>query len=228
MDAPVPHRDRARLAAHFVFDQLHDMILSLALPPGSALSRVKLQRQFGASSTPIRDALMRLEEMGLVDVFPQSGTIVSLIDVASARQAQFLRQAVEQEAVRRLAAATPPGLLPQLQAAIAEQQKLAKKSDLKGFNEADFAFHKILYEAAGVSHLWDLVRRQSGHIDRIRRLHLPIGGKAAQIIRDHAEIAKAIADGKPARAEAALRRHLSQSLAFSKELRLRFPNYFKE
>jgi GntR family transcriptional regulator, rspAB operon transcriptional repressor len=228
MDAPVPHRDRARLAAHFVFDQLREMILSLALPPGSALSRVKLQRQFGASSTPIRDALMRLEEMGLVNVFPQSGTIVSLIDVTSARQAQFLRQAVEQEAVRRLAAATPPGLLPQLQAAIAEQQKLAKKNDLKGFNEADFAFHKILYEAAGVSHLWDLVRRQSGHIDRIRRLHLPIGGKTAQIIRDHNEILKAIADGKPTRAETVLRRHLSQSLAFSKELRLRFPHYFNE
>lgn len=228
MDAPVPHRDRARLAAHFVFDRLCEMILSLALPPGSPLSRVKLQRQFGASSTPIRDALMRLEEMGLVNVFPQSGTIVSLIDVTMARQAQFLRQAIEQEAVRRIAAATPPGVVPQLQAAIADQQKLAKKADLKGFSEADLAFHKILYEAAGVPHLWDLVRRQSGHIDRIRRLHLPIGGKAAQIIRDHTEIVQSIADGKPARAEVALRRHLSQSLAFSKELRLRFPDYFKE
>jgi len=228
MNAPFQTQDRAQQTAHFVFDRLHALILSLSLPPGSALSRHELQKEFAASSTPVRDALMRLEEIGLINVFPQSGTIVSLIDVPKARQAQFLRQAIEQEAVRRLASAPDAGVVPQLRTVIAKQRELAKNKDLEGFNEADLAFHKLLYEAAGVPDLWDLVRRQSGHIDRIRRLHLPIGGKAAQIIRDHGDIVKAIADGRPAQAESALRKHLSQSLAFSKELRLRFPTYFKE
>ena len=228
MNAPFQTPERAQQTAHSVFDRLRVMILSLALPPGSALSRVELQKEFGASSTPVRDALMRLEEIGLVNVFPQSGTIVSLIDVAKARQAQFLRQAIEQEAVRRLAGAPDSGVVPQLRAVLAEQRDLAKRGDLTAFTEADLAFHRIMYEAAGVPDLWELVRRQSGHIDRIRRLHLPIDGKAAQIISDHAEIAKAIADGKPGQAETALRKHLSQSLAFSKELRVRFPTYFKE
>ena len=74
-------RDRSQQAASRVFEQLRHMIVSLTLAPGTALSRSALQKEFGLSSTPIRDALMRLEEAGLVEVFPQSRTIVSLIDV---------------------------------------------------------------------------------------------------------------------------------------------------
>src|SRR6476469_7383958 len=95
--------DRDRQAAPQVFERLRGMIITLALPPGSALSRAELAAQFGVSSTPIRDALMRLEEEGLVDVFPQYATVVSRIDVRLAQQAHFLRQAVELEIVRGLA-----------------------------------------------------------------------------------------------------------------------------
>src|ERR1700761_744696 len=95
--------DRDRQAAPQVFERLRGMIISLELPPGSPLSRAALAGQFGVSSTPIRDALMRLEEEGLVDVFPQYATVVSRIDVRLAQQAHFLRQAVELEIVRALA-----------------------------------------------------------------------------------------------------------------------------
>jgi len=221
-------RDRSQQAASQVFEQLRNLILSLTLAPGTALSRAALQSKFGLSSTPIRDALMRLEEAGLVEVFPQSRTIVSLIDVPLARQAQFLRRSIEQEAVRILAAAADTGVVDRLNAVIEEQSERAKSGDLERFNEADLAFHKIMYEAAGVPDLWALVRKRSGHIDRIRRLHLPIGGKAAQIVRDHVAIVNAIAKGEPELAQSELRDHLSRSLAFSDELRVRFPGYFKE
>jgi GntR family transcriptional regulator, rspAB operon transcriptional repressor len=219
---------RAPQAAHHVFEQLREMILSIALPPGVPLSRADLQRKFHVSSTPVRDALMRLEEIGLVDVFPQSGTMVSLIDVPQARQAQFLRHAIELEAVRKVALAPTADTVRKLRDALVEQRERAKANDLEGFSHADLAFHRSLYDAADVPDLWALVRRQSGHIDRIRRLHLPVRGKVGQILRDHAAIVKAIADAKPGRAQAELRAHLSQSLAYSDELRVRFPNYFRK
>jgi GntR family transcriptional regulator, rspAB operon transcriptional repressor len=221
-------RDRSQQAAPQVFEQLRDMILSLKLVPGTALSRSALQRQFGLSSTPIRDALMRLDEAGLVEVFPQSGTIVSLINVPLARQAQFLRRSIEQEAVRVLAEAPDASVVGSLRDIIDEQRREAKAEDLERFNELDLAFHKILYDASGVPDLWALVRNRSGHIDRIRRLHLPIGEKAAQIVRDHSAIVNAIAKREPDVAQSELRDHLSRSLAFSDELRVRFPGYFKE
>jgi DNA-binding GntR family transcriptional regulator len=229
MDAVTPIRslDPARQAAAQVFERLRDRILSLALPPGTVLSRADLQRQFGVSSTPLRDALMRLQEEGLVDVFPQAATIVSLIDVPLARQAQFLRRAIEQEAVRVLAERPDAHLVERLRSLISEQRALARRGELERFNGADQDFHKLIYDAAGIPDLWLLVRRRSGHIDRIRRLHLPMKGKAAQIVRDHEAIVGALAQGKPVRAVDALRDHLSRSLAYSDELRLRFPTYFR-
>lgn len=221
-------RDRSQPAAPQVFEQLRDLILSLKLAPGTALSRSELQKQFGLSSTPIRDALMRLDTMGLVEVFPQSKTVVSLINVPLARQAQFLRRSIEQEAVRVLAQAPDDALVEKLRATIDEQSARAKEEDFERFNELDLEFHKLLYDAAGVPDLWTLVRSRSGHIDRIRRLHLPIGDKAAQIVRDHSAIVNAIAKGQPDLAQSELRDHLSRSLAFSDELRARFPGYFKE
>lgn len=221
-------RDRSQPAAPQVFEQLRDLILSLKLAPGTALSRSELQKQFGLSSTPIRDALMRLDTMGLVEVFPQSKTVVSLINVPLARQAQFLRRSIEQEAVRVLAQAPDDALVETLRTTIDEQSARAKEEDFERFNDLDLEFHKLLYDAAGVPDLWTLVRSRSGHIDRIRRLHLPIGDKAAQIVRDHSAIVNAIAKGQPDLAQSELRDHLSRSLAFSDELRARFPSYFKE
>ena len=220
-------RDRSQQAAPQVFEQLRDMILSLSSRRGRRCRDRICNAEFGLSSTPVRDALMRLEEAGLVEVFPQSGTIVSLIDVPLARQAQFLRRSIEQEAVRVLAAA-PDAALVESCAPSSRAERACESKDLERFNDADLAFHKLLYDAAGVPDLWALVRNRSGHIDRIRRLHLPIGGKATQIVRDHSAIVDAIADGQPDRAQSEMRDHLSRSLAFSDEFRARFPGYFKE
>src|SRR5438067_641340 len=133
--------DRDRQAAPQVFDRLRSMIISLALPPGSALSRAALAGQFGVSSTPIRDALMRLDEEGLVEVFPQYATVVSRIDVRRAQQAHFLRQALELEIVRGLALKHDEALIAELTAAIARQQQFAKAGDFEKFMTADNVFH---------------------------------------------------------------------------------------
>ena len=72
-------RDRSRHAAPQVFEHLREAILSLALAPGTVLNRLTLQKEFGLSSTPIRDALLKLQEEGLVEIFPQHATVVSPI-----------------------------------------------------------------------------------------------------------------------------------------------------
>ncbi len=219
--------DPSRQAAMQVFEHLREMILSLELEPGAVINRQSLQASFGLSSTPIRDALTRLGDEELVDIVPQSATRVSLIDVAKARQTQFLRRAVEQEAVRILCAAPDKDFIPELRAGIEQQRLAAERLDIAGFAELDRNFHRQLYEGAGAPDLFGLVRQRSGHIDRIRRLNLPMGGKMQQIIREHGLIVKAIAAGDTVKAQAALRDHLSRSLAFSAALREKHPTYFK-
>lgn len=220
--------DRDRQAAPQVFERLRDMITSLVLPPGAPLSRAALAAQFGVSSTPIRDALMRLEEEGLVDVFPQHATVVSRIDVRLAEQAHFLRQALELEIVRQLAIRRDEPLSADLNRTIARQQQFAKAGDFEKFMAADNDFHAQLYAAADKQDLWALVRSRSGHIDRLRRLHLPSPGKAQDIVRHHRLIAKAIGAGEPEEAQRHLRTHLSGTLNYLDNIRSRYPEYLSD
>ena len=226
---PRPARDRSRQAAPQVFDYLREKIITLVLPPGTVLPRAALQDLFGVSSTPVRDALMRLEEEGLVDVFPQHATRVSPIDLSQARRAQFLRRSIEQEAVRLLCADDGRAeAVAALRAVIARQSAFLAAGDLDAFDGDDRAFHATLCEAAGAAELWALVRRWSGHIDRLRRLNLPIAGKAPQIIADHTAIADAVAQGDAPAAQAAVRDHLSRSLASAEGMRRTHPDYFRD
>ena len=205
------------------------MIISLELPPGSPLSRAALAGQFGVSSTPIRDALMRLEEEGLVDVFPQYATVVSRVDVRLAQQAHFLRQA-RRTGNRARARAQPRchGSSPNSTRTIARQQQFAKAGDFEKFMAADNEFHAQLYAAADKQDIWTLVSSRSGHIDRLRRLHLPSPGKAQDIVRHHKLIAKAIGAGEPDEAQKHLRTHLSGTLSDLAQIRARYPEYLSD
>jgi DNA-binding GntR family transcriptional regulator len=227
MAQPIHPRERVPGSAGQVFDLLRHDIIALVLAPGSVLSRAELQLRFGVSSTPIRDALMRLQDEGLVDVFPQHATVVSAIDLRRAQQGQFLRRSIEAEIVWGLASRPDPALVATLRNLIRRQAAFAELEDHEAFTEADQAFHRTMYDAAGMAELWPLVRRQGGHIDRLRRLHLPVAGKIREILKAHAAIVDAIEAGDPAAAQAALRDHLSRSLDFVDTLRARYPDYFR-
>jgi DNA-binding GntR family transcriptional regulator len=217
--------DRSRHAAPQVFERLRELIVGLELAPGTVLSRAELAERFGISQTPVRDALMKLGEEGLVDIFPQHATLVSRIDVTSARQAHFLRRAIELEIVRTLASTPDPALVKRLRAQIDLQAAVMGANDYREFVQADQAFHSLMYEAAAVPDLWRLTRRLSGHVDRLRRLHLPTAGKAQAVVRDHKRIVDAIAKGDPEAAQTRLREHLSGTLGKVDEICARYPDY---
>jgi len=111
---------------------------------------------------------------------------------------------------------------------IALQQALAEAQHYGEFVAADRQFHQLLYAAADMAALVELVGRVSGHVDRLRRLHLPTAGKTASILRDHRAIVEAIAAGDAAAAQEALRAHLSGTLSAIEEIREQFPDYVVE
>lgn len=219
---------RARIDAPSVLDTLRADIIALRLKPGEVLSRQELQLRFGLSSTPVRDALLRLQEDGLVDIFPQHATRVSPIDLTLARQAQFLRRSLEIECVRQLASRPDAALIGQLESLIRQQMAFDLVGELEAFSAADHAFHRALFDAAGVLDLWHLMRRQSGHIDRLRRLHLPVKGKTGEILSFHRAIVERIGAGDAEGAAEAMREHLSRSLGFVDTLRDQYPDYFRD
>lgn len=218
--------DRSRQAAVQVYEYLREEIVGLALAPGVVLPRNELSAHFGLSVTPVRDALMRLEEEGLVDIFPQHATRVRGIHLDSARQAHFLRLAIELEVVRTLAQRHDAALLPALRGMLRQQRAALSARDLAVFSRIDHDFHHSLYRAAGVEDLWRLMRSRSGNMDRLRRLHLPLNNKAESVLKDHAGIVEAIAAGDPDAAAAALRHHLSGTLSALAALQEQYPDYW--
>ena len=93
---------------------------------------------------------------------------------------------------------------------------------------ADNDFHQRLYTAADKQGLWALVKSRSGHIDRLRRLHLPSPGKAQDIVCHRKLIVKAIAAGEPEQAQRHLREHLSGTLRYLDAIRARHPEYLSD
>lgn len=228
MDTAIDTQSRPASAASEVYLALRESIIELALVPGTVLSRIELADQYGVSQTPVRDALMRLETEGLVDVFPQHATRVSAIDLSKAREAHFLRRALELEIIGLLAEKADHALMTDLRGFLSRQKADIDNDDLADFSAADAAMHARMFDAAGVPDLLVLVRSRSGHIDRLRRLHLMTPGKAQRILDDHQRIVDAIAEAAPRRARDAVRQHLSGTLAEAPDIKARFPDYFRD
>jgi DNA-binding GntR family transcriptional regulator len=148
--------------------------------------------------------------------------------VRLAQQAHFLRQAVELEIVRALAVSHDETLVANLNQTVARQQQFAKAGEFEKFMAADNEFHAQLYAAADKQDIWSLVKSRSGHIDRLRRMHLPSPGKAQDIVRHHRLIAKAIGAGAPDEAQKHLRTHLSGTLSELGQIRARYPEYLSD
>src|SRR5579885_64753 len=139
MDDVTTASARTRGGAGYVFMTLRQEIIALTLAPGAVLSRSELQDRFGLSSTPVSDALLRLQEEGLVEVFPQHATVVSPIDLEKAQQGQFLRRSIESEVVRVLASKPDRSVIERLNGLIRQQSAFARLGEYDAFTAADQA-----------------------------------------------------------------------------------------
>src|ERR1700680_1749710 len=96
-------RPRAATAASRIYSDLRTELVSLRRRPGEAISEAEIALSYGVSRTPVREAILKLSDEGLVEIFPQSGIFVSRIPLAALPEAIIIRKALE-ETTARLAA----------------------------------------------------------------------------------------------------------------------------
>ncbi len=215
-------------AAGRVYTSLRARIISLELLPHTVLTRADIGKEHGVSQSPVREAIQRLEQEGLVVSYPQSRTLVTKINVDHARETQFLRLSVELEVAKTLAERRDPALLQSSSRLLRMQKMAGEDRDISEFTTLDRLFHMSLFQAAGMPALWHLIAGRSGHIDRLRRLNLPDPGKIAAILKAHQLVIAAIAEGDVAKVEASMREHLSGTLASIPQIMASHPQYFGE
>ena len=212
-------------AAGAIAAALRDDIVGMVLMPRMPLRDAVLCERFGTSRTPVREALIRLGEEGLVDIVPQSGTFVSRIPVDAIPEAVLVRQALEGVTVEA-AARVAGGSLSGLDRALDTQRALAARNDTRGFHEADEAFHEAIASLARHPNIWRLLRQVKVQLDRARRLTLPALGRMSQVVAEHEAIREAVAAGDAAGARAAMVLHLSIVLPDVVRLRETHPDFF--
>lgn len=212
-------------AAGAIAAALRDDIVGMVLLPRMPLRDAVLCERFGTSRTPVREALIRLGEEGLVDIVPQSGTFVSRIPVDAIPEAVLVRQALEGVTVEA-AARVAGGGLEALDLALEAQRALATRNDTRGFHEADEAFHEAIASLAGHPNIWRLLRQVKVQLDRARRLTLPVLGRMGQVVAEHEAIRDAVAAGDAPAARAAMELHLSIVLPDVVRLRETHPDFF--
>lgn len=211
-------------ASDRAFDALYAAVISVRLPPGTKVSEVEIAKQLGVSRQPVRDAFFRLSNLGFLSIRPQRATLITEISLRAVRDAVFTRTALEVECLR-VAMAAPVALHRALEANIAAQRQVLT-ADTASFHRVDEAFHEAICTEAGHAHVWALIRAQKAHLDRIRFLTLSEERRHV-VLREHSEIATAVAAKDPARAEAALRTHIEGVLAVLPTVQSEFPSYFE-
>jgi len=206
LDAKALSRDIPK--AQQVYEILRRAIIDLNLRPGAAVKKEEIGEKLRVSKTPVSEAIAKLEENGLVEVFPQHGTFVSKIRASDVHQGAFLRRALEVGAVREIAVRASDDQIRQLQKNIRYQESALQAGDLEDFHQRDEELHRLICEFTGYPRLPRLLDGSRGQLDRVRRLFLPDPGRPQESVGEHKRIVSAIADHDPDSAAEAIKTHL--------------------
>ncbi|MGP5289377.1 GntR family transcriptional regulator [Brachybacterium tyrofermentans] len=210
-------------ASDRAYRTLREDILEGTLEPGTVLGEIEQSARLGISRTPLREALGRLVAEGLAAPSAGRGMVVTAASLADAGQLFELRIALEVLAVRRAAEATAHATAAHDPSAHGRFADLARSFDraisplTEGADPTDYyaltqELDRAVDSTCGNAYLADSLRGVRVHLTRLRRLSRHSPARLAETAREHAAIARAIADGNPELAAAATVVHLQQAL----------------
>jgi len=213
-------------ASDQIFRTLRSRILSLELTPGSELNVQGLADELGVSKSPVRDALLKLKEVNLVEIIPQSSTRVSLIDMEQVRVERFLRTSLESDAAYRFCLIRSESNLAEMELAIEGQKNAWKLNDMALFLENDDTFHSVIFSGMALSRLWDIIQGQSGNYHRIRLLSFSVPDVCPDLIEKHLVMLDAFRNHDSAKVSALEETHMSKLDTEADALQKAYPAYF--
>lgn len=192
-----------------VYRLLRRLIVEVQLLPGRALPEKEVAAILDVSKTPVREAIIRLSEEGLVKVVPQGGTFVSPIEVQRYIEACFIRHRLEAGAAAEAAKRHTFEDLARMDFCLNQQIEAVEAEEYTRFFDMDEDFHRAIFAAARLNGVWAFVNQAKGEIDRMRHLKMVFGvRRTKEVIDEHRAIVDAIRDASPDAAITAMGIHL--------------------
>jgi DNA-binding GntR family transcriptional regulator len=176
-----------------VYDALKQMILGNELAPGAYVLHEELAQRLGVSRTPVREALIRLEQDGLVEIKPRHGMRVVPVSIEAMREIYEILTALEALAAELVARrGLSDAELTSLEATVDEMDAALARDDLETWAEADSLFHRLLVGFSGNGRLQAIVGTVVDQSHRVRRLTLRLRPKPVRSNSDHRAVVEAV------------------------------------
>lgn len=211
----------------YVYRFLKLNIIDLNLPPGQSISEQDVATQLRVSRTPVREAFIKLSQENLLDIIPQKGTYVSLIDTAQVEESKFARETLEKEVIQQACADFPSEELFQLQSCLALQELCISEKNYHRFFELDENMHSIIFKGCKKARIWNMLQLMNAHYNRVRIMNLK--GKEFewdQLLEQHRELVKAIREKDAALGKRTIDLHLNKVVVDLEHLRKEQGHYF--
>jgi DNA-binding GntR family transcriptional regulator len=199
--APVPALSLAERAYHAIKAE----ILSNRLEPGAVLPMQRFAVEMKLSRTPVREAILRLEREGLVEIRPRLGTVVAHLDLRRLREMYHVRAVLEGEAARLACPLAPPEVL------AAVEQELRRANSVETMSAAGQRLHGAISAHCGNAVLRETLQGLQDHFVRFRHVSLGLPGKVRASHQEHLRILEALKRRDGGEAERRVREHFEHA-----------------
>lgn len=193
LDQLAPLDVKPQSLSGLVYDSIRSSIVAKRLAPGTVVSEVSLARRLGVSKTPVREALLRLQSIGLVEQDGGRGLRVVSPSSQGIWEAFEVRMVLEGGLCRSAASLATSEQLDEIVDAARESRRSAEAGDVNGFRQWDHVFHRAIRAAAGNSHLARLSEDAVALASVLRERDVPEVQDAIRCGEQHDDIAGAIA-----------------------------------
>ena len=210
-----------------VYEELKRNIMSMKLEPGQTMSTQEIATKLNVSRTPVREAFLRLQSEGLVEMIPQRETMVSKISLKRVEQEKFIRECLEMGVIRKFMDKSGCEVEENMAELIQLQKKCGEEKDFVGFLEADDQFHKVLFDVPGQEMAWETIASRNGHYNRLRILYVQRDTAMQESIEQHHKIATLLESGSREEAARALSSHVRRLDIDEAGLIAQYPDYFE-
>ena len=225
----IPERFPHENGRDYALRTIKENIVHFQLEPGSQVSENELAAELGLSRTPVREALMELAKVKIIEIYPQRKTVVSLIDYNLVEETRFLRLHLDTAVMDLVCEYITEEELEELRENIRLQQFYLGNFNASKLLELDDQIHRRLFEIAKKPEIYALIDYVSIHLDRVRNLTLQTvkTEKDLNVFQDHVDLVKAIEARDAELAKSIMKKHLSRFAIDADSLRRKYPQYIK-
>lgn len=197
--------------AETIVNGLTQQIVSGKLDPGEQLDETRLAREFGASRTPVREALRQMAASGLIELRPHRAPLVVSMDARRLEDMFDVMAELEALCAARAAVAMASAERIALEAQHEAMAESVRSGNVTAYRIANVAFHARIYRGTGNSYLEELAMVTRERLAPHRGVQLEAPARLAQSYREHGDIVTAILRGDGTSAAHAMRRHLAET-----------------